>query len=148
MRVATTKNARSLNWLRFSLSSMESRLWVHDANASKNLTSLMLRCAIGRVYEMIPRESVGAENGHIPMGGQKLPLRRDLWDCGAKLRGTGLIIGVETVPRRQELARTYGADAIADFSKEDVVQRILDWSGSLNSAEQDSFARFLATQPP
>jgi threonine dehydrogenase-like Zn-dependent dehydrogenase len=45
---------------------------------------------------------------------------------GAKLRGAGLIIGVETVPRRQELARTYGADAIADFSKEDVVQRILD----------------------
>lgn len=45
---------------------------------------------------------------------------------GAKLRGAGLIIGVETVPRRQELARTYGADVIADFSKEDVVQRILD----------------------
>ncbi len=48
---------------------------------------------------------------------------------GAKLRGAGLIIGVETVPRRQELARTYGADAIADFSKEDVVQRILDLTG-------------------
>ena len=45
---------------------------------------------------------------------------------GAKLRVAGLIIGVEAVPRRQELARAYGADVIADFSKEDVVQRILD----------------------
>lgn len=45
---------------------------------------------------------------------------------GAKLRGAGLIIGVEAVPRRQELARVYGADVITDFSKEDVVQRILD----------------------
>jgi threonine dehydrogenase-like Zn-dependent dehydrogenase len=45
---------------------------------------------------------------------------------GAKLRGAGLIIGVETIPRRQELARTYRADAIVDFSKKDVVQRILD----------------------
>jgi len=44
----------------------------------------------------------------------------------AKLRGAGQIIGVETIPRRQELARTYRADAITDFSKEDVVQRILD----------------------
>ncbi len=48
---------------------------------------------------------------------------------GAKMRGAALIIGVETVPRRQELARTYGADIIADFSKEDVVQRILDLTG-------------------
>ena len=30
------------------------------------------------------------------------------------------------MPRRQYLARIYGADVIADFSKEDVVQRILD----------------------
>jgi threonine dehydrogenase-like Zn-dependent dehydrogenase len=48
---------------------------------------------------------------------------------GAKLRGAGLIIGVESVPRRQDLARTYGADVILDFTKEDVVQRILDLTG-------------------
>jgi threonine dehydrogenase-like Zn-dependent dehydrogenase len=45
---------------------------------------------------------------------------------GAKLRGAGLIIGVEAVPRRQDLALLYGADVIVDFSEEDVVQRILD----------------------
>jgi threonine dehydrogenase-like Zn-dependent dehydrogenase len=37
-----------------------------------------------------------------------------------------LIIGVESVPERQELARTYGADEIVDFTKEDVVGHILD----------------------
>jgi threonine dehydrogenase-like Zn-dependent dehydrogenase len=44
---------------------------------------------------------------------------------GAKLRGVGLIIEVESIPRRQELARIYSADLIADFSKEEVVGRIL-----------------------
>jgi isopropanol dehydrogenase (NADP+) len=45
--------------------------------------------------------------------------------AGARLRGAGLIIGVESVPRRQELARKYGADEIVDFSKEDVVERVM-----------------------
>jgi threonine dehydrogenase-like Zn-dependent dehydrogenase len=46
--------------------------------------------------------------------------------AGARLRGAGLIIGVESVPERQKLARTYGADEIVDFTKEDAVDRILD----------------------
>jgi isopropanol dehydrogenase (NADP+) len=46
--------------------------------------------------------------------------------AGAKLRGAGLIIGVESVPKRQELARGYGADEIVDFTKEDVVARIME----------------------
>jgi threonine dehydrogenase-like Zn-dependent dehydrogenase len=33
---------------------------------------------------------------------------------------------VESVPRRQQLARDYGADEIVDFSTEDAVQRILE----------------------
>ncbi|GCE22155.1 hypothetical protein KDK_59550 [Dictyobacter kobayashii] len=37
-----------------------------------------------------------------------------------------MIVAVEAVPRRQELARTYGADIIVDFAKEDAVQRILE----------------------
>jgi threonine dehydrogenase-like Zn-dependent dehydrogenase len=41
------------------------------------------------------------------------------------LRGAGLIIGVEAVPKRQELARHFGADVIVDFTKEDAVARIL-----------------------
>jgi threonine dehydrogenase-like Zn-dependent dehydrogenase len=50
---------------------------------------------------------------------------------GAKLRGAGLIIGVETVPKRQDLARQYGADVIVDFSREDPVERILALTGGV-----------------
>lgn len=46
--------------------------------------------------------------------------------AGARLRGAGLVIAVESVPSRQKLARTYGADEIVDFSKEDVVERVLE----------------------
>src|SRR5258708_10102851 len=82
---------------------------------------------------MLSAGLMGAENGNIPIGGTVGVFAEGavglMATVGAKLRGAGLIIGVETVPRRQELARTYGADAIADFSKEDVVQRILDLTG-------------------
>ena len=43
--------------------------------------------------------------------------------------GAGLIIGVDSVPRRQELARSYGADVTVDFEKEDAVARIMDLTG-------------------
>src|SRR5262249_50051978 len=67
---------------------------------------------------------------HIPIGGTVAVLAEGpvglMATAGARLQGAGLIIGVEAVPRRKELARTYGADEIVDFTKEDVVHRILD----------------------
>ena len=44
---------------------------------------------------------------------------------GARLLGAGLVVGVENVPKRQELARRFGADAVVDFSKVDPVEEIL-----------------------
>ena len=80
--------------------------------------------------DMLSTGFMGAENGNIPIGGTVAVFAEGpvglMATVGAKLRGAALIIGVEAVPRRQELARTYGADEIVDFSKEDVVQRILD----------------------
>jgi threonine dehydrogenase-like Zn-dependent dehydrogenase len=80
--------------------------------------------------DMLSTGFMGAENGHIPIGGTVAIFAEGpvglMATAGAKLRGAGLIIGVEAVPRRQELARTYGADVIVDFSREDVVGRILD----------------------
>lgn len=80
--------------------------------------------------DMLSTGFMGAENGNIPIGGTVAVFAEGpvglMATAGAKLRGAALIIGVEAVPRRQELARTYGADEIVDFSKEDVVQRILD----------------------
>jgi threonine dehydrogenase-like Zn-dependent dehydrogenase len=46
--------------------------------------------------------------------------------AAARLLGAGLIIAVESVPARQELARKYGADVIVDFTKDNVVEKILE----------------------
>jgi isopropanol dehydrogenase (NADP+) len=80
--------------------------------------------------DMLSTGFMGAENGHIPIGGTVAVMAQGpvglMATAGAKLRGAGLIIGVESVPGRQQLARTYGADEIVDFTTEDVVGRIKD----------------------
>lgn len=48
---------------------------------------------------------------------------------GCRLRGAGLIIAVESLPWRQELARRFGADAIVDHTRDDPVRRILELTG-------------------
>ena len=45
---------------------------------------------------------------------------------GCHLLGAGLIIAVESVPERQELARRFGADAIVDYTQGDSVEQILE----------------------
>ena len=85
--------------------------------------------------DMLSTGFMGAENGNIPIGGTVAVFAEGpvglMATVGAKLRGAGLIIGVETVPKRQELARQYGADVIVDFANEDVVERILALTGGL-----------------
>jgi isopropanol dehydrogenase (NADP+) len=83
--------------------------------------------------DMLSTGFMGAENGNIPMGGTVAVFAEGpvglMATAGAKLRGAALIIGVESVPRRQDLARRYGADIIVDFAKEDPVERILALTG-------------------
>ncbi|MGM9330772.1 NAD(P)-dependent alcohol dehydrogenase [Streptomyces murinus] len=78
--------------------------------------------------DMLSTGFMGAEHGAIPIGGTVAVLAQGpvglMATAGAQLRGAGLVIGVESVPSRQELARFYGADVIVDFGKEDVVERI------------------------
>jgi len=80
--------------------------------------------------DMLSTGFMGAENGNIPIGGTVAVIAQGpvglMSTAGAKLRGAGLIIGVESVPHRKELARTYGADEIVDFTVEDVVDRVLE----------------------
>jgi threonine dehydrogenase-like Zn-dependent dehydrogenase len=79
--------------------------------------------------DMLSTGFLGAENGNIPIGGTVAVFAEGpvglMATAGAKLRGAGLIIGVESVPKRQDLARVYGADVIIDFTAEDPVKRIL-----------------------
>ncbi len=80
--------------------------------------------------DMLTTGFMGAENADIPMGGTVAVFAQGpvglMATVGARLRGAGLIIAVESVPKRQELARHYGADVIVDYSHEDAVQRILE----------------------
>ncbi|QGU00622.1 Threonine dehydrogenase [Candidatus Syntrophocurvum alkaliphilum] len=81
--------------------------------------------------DMMSTGFMGAENGNIPLGGTVAVFAQGpvglMSTAGARLLGAGLIIAVESVPRRQELARHFGADIIIDpFSSQDSVAQILD----------------------
>ncbi len=49
--------------------------------------------------------------------------------AGAKLSGASLVIGVDTVPRRLEVARRMGADVVLDYMQQDVVAEIKRLTG-------------------
>jgi isopropanol dehydrogenase (NADP+) len=100
-----------------------------DANMAKIPDSVPDDMAV-YCADMLSTGFMGAENGNIPIGGTVAVLAQGpvglMCTAGAKLRGAGLIIGIESVPSRQKLAHVYGADEIVDFSKEDVVNRVLE----------------------
>ena len=83
--------------------------------------------------DMISTGLMAAENANIPPGGTVAVFALGpvglMAVAGARMLGAGLIIGVDSVPRRQELARSYGADMTVDFEKEDAVARIMDLTG-------------------
>lgn len=99
-----------------------------DANMAKIPDSVSDEAAV-YCADMLSTGFMGAENGNIPIGGTVAVFAEGpvglMATVGAKLRGAALIIGVESVPKRQDLARHYGADVIVDFTKEDPVERIL-----------------------
>lgn len=85
--------------------------------------------------DMLSTGFVGAENANIPIGGTVAIFAQGpvglMATVGAKLRGAGLIIAVDSVPVRQELALFYGADLIVDNSKVDVIEKILSVTGGV-----------------
>jgi threonine dehydrogenase-like Zn-dependent dehydrogenase len=80
--------------------------------------------------DMMSTGFMAAEHAAIPIGGSVAVFAEGpvglMATVGARLLGAGLVIGVENVPKRQELARRYGADEIIDFTKRDPVAAILD----------------------
>ncbi len=83
--------------------------------------------------DMMPTGFMGAENGNIPLGGSVAIFGQGpvglMATAGAHLLGAGLIIAVESVPARQELAKHFGADVIVDFTKVDAVEEIRKLTG-------------------
>ena len=103
-----------------------------DANMARIPDSVSENMAV-YCCDMLSTGFMGAEKGNIPIGGTVAVIAQGpvglMSTAGAKLRGAGLIIGVESVPSRQELARNYGADEIVDFTTEDVVDRVFELTG-------------------
>ena len=83
--------------------------------------------------DMLSTGFAGAENAAIPIGGTVAIFAQGpvglMATVGARLLGAGLVIAVESVPQRQELARLYGADEIVDFSLIDPVEAIMKLTG-------------------
>lgn len=79
--------------------------------------------------DMMSTGFMGAEHAQIPLGGSVAVFAQGpvglMATVGAKLLGAGLIIAVESVSNRQDLALKYGADEIVDFTKVDPVKEIL-----------------------
>lgn len=82
------------------------------------------------VYDMMSTGFMAAENARVPIGGTVAIFAQGpvglMCSAGARLQGAVYLIAVETIPKRKELARNFGADEVLDFTKTDVVQRILD----------------------
>lgn len=80
--------------------------------------------------DMMSTGFAGAENANIPIGGSVAVFAQGpvglMATVGARLLGAGLVIGVETMPNRQELARHYGADEIVDYEDVDPVEAIME----------------------
>lgn len=83
--------------------------------------------------DMLSTGFVAAEHGNIPIGGSVAVFGEGpigmMATVGARLRGAGLVIGVESKPDRAAMARRYGADLIVDYTKEDPVEAILKATG-------------------
>lgn len=85
--------------------------------------------------DMLSTGLAGAENANIPVGGTAAVFAQGpvglMATVGCRLRGAGMIFAVESVPKRQHLAREYGADVVIDFTKEDPVEAIVEATGGV-----------------
>jgi threonine dehydrogenase-like Zn-dependent dehydrogenase len=107
-----------------------------DANLAKIPAGISDEIAV-YCADMITTGLVAAEAANIPIGGSVAVFALGpvglMAVAGARLRGAGKIIAVDSVAKRRELAKFYGADATLDPSREDVVARILEMTGGLGA---------------
>ena len=79
--------------------------------------------------DMMSTGFMGAEHANIPIGGSVAIFAQGpvglMSTVGARLMGAGLVIAVESMPNRKEMARHFGADVVMDFRQVDPIQEIL-----------------------
>src|ERR1700730_589209 len=105
-----------------------------DANLAK-IPDVVAPEAAVYCADMLSTGLQGAEAANIPIGGSVAIFALGpvglMAVAGARLRGAGKIIAVDSVAKRRELAKFYGADVTLDPSREEVVARILEMTGGL-----------------
>ncbi len=78
--------------------------------------------------DMMSTGFAGAEHAAIPIGGTVAVFAQGpvglMATVGARLLGAGLVIAVESMPHRKDLARHFGADVVVDFQEVDPVEEI------------------------
>lgn len=83
--------------------------------------------------DMLSTGFVAAEYGNIPIGGSVAVFAQGpvglMATVGARLRGAGLVIGVESMPQRAAMARHFGCDVVVDHTREDPVEAIMKITG-------------------
>jgi alcohol dehydrogenase len=88
-----------------------------------------------------------AERGHVRIGDAVAVFAQGpiglCASAGAKLSGASLVIGIDSVPRRLELAKKMGADVVLNFKEQDVVAEIKRLTGG----GADVTIEALGTQP-
>ncbi|MEF8832031.1 MAG: NAD(P)-dependent alcohol dehydrogenase [Candidatus Thermoplasmatota archaeon] len=82
------------------------------------------------IADMMSTGFAGAEIANIPIGGTVAVFAQGpvglMATKGAELQGAGTILAVESVEKRKELARKYGAEEIVDFTQHDPVEKIME----------------------
>jgi threonine dehydrogenase-like Zn-dependent dehydrogenase len=83
--------------------------------------------------DMMSTGFMGAENANIPTGGTVAVFAQGpvglMATAGAKLLGAGLIIAVDGIHKRLELAKHFGADIVINFNDKDPIQEIMKITG-------------------
>ncbi|MBV9819742.1 MAG: NAD(P)-dependent alcohol dehydrogenase [Solirubrobacterales bacterium] len=83
--------------------------------------------------DMLTTGFAGAEHAELEIGDTVVVFAQGAVGLcatmGCKLRGAGLIITVESIPRRQELSRRFGADIVVDHTAGDTVGQIMELTG-------------------
>lgn len=110
--------------------------YFHVNNAQANLAPIPPSLSDEQaVYcaDMLSTGFMGAEHAAIPIGGTVAIFAQGpvglMATVGARLQGAALVIAVESVPQRQELAKKFGADVVVDFQQQDPVEAILELTG-------------------
>lgn len=83
--------------------------------------------------DMMSTGFMGAEYAGIPIGGSVAIFAQGpvglMATVGARLLGAGLIIAVDGIAKRLQMAKHFGADVVLDFTKDDPVEEIRRLTG-------------------